>query len=339
MPAVPTPIADPSPIDLITGTYSTAALAAAGITLTAAQVAIQGTLITAASREFLRYCGRPFALQTFDEIVSPAGGREDRGEPASAKLSYFPVATVSRCNTGRSTVLTIVNTNMSTNQFATVAFVTSGDVEYLDLSYTGLVLTRVASGVTTTTPLPFASYATIAALAAAINALGSGWVATVAGGTPSPGLYAPTELVGAREPKNAFSPGAALDVFTTPASSYSIDRRTGIASFYGDASGWAGVLSDPSFGPSADGFGCYGAGAAWGNAQYRVTYQAGFQTIPESIQQACAELVKLSYERLNVDGAIASESADGYSYAVRQALAVLPAEQLRVLDLYKDWGV
>jgi hypothetical protein len=323
-------------VDLITGTFALQALGAGGVSLSDYQQQILPVLITAASREIARFCARVFALTTYDEIVSIVGGRQERGEPATARLSGFPVASVSRCNTGRSTVLSIANTDRSTNQFATAAFATTGDVEYLDLVVTGLVLSRTAGGVTTPATLSYSDYATVAALAAAINALGGGWSATVASGTPSPGLYAPAELVGAREPKNAFSPGVGLDVFTTPASGYDIDRPAGIMRCYGDPGGWAGVLGDPSFGSSADGFGGYGGGPARGDAQYRVTYQAGFAVIPESIQLVCAEVVQLMFGRLATDSALKSETADRYSWTARDAVANLSDGARQTLTLYKD---
>lgn len=76
--------ANPSPVDLIASAYAEQVLAAGGVTLTGAQAAILPTLITAASREIIRYCSRQFALTTYSEIVTPEGTRQDRGEPASA---------------------------------------------------------------------------------------------------------------------------------------------------------------------------------------------------------------------------------------------------------------
>lgn len=194
MPVVPTPIST-SAVDLITGTFATNALLAGGISLTSAQSTILPSVITSASREIIRYCGRQFSAITYDEILTPEGGRQDRGEPASVKLSYFPVVSIDRVSTGRATVLTITNTDTSTNQLASVAFEVSGDVEYNDLSYTGLILGRAASGSTTTTSLSFAGYPTINTLATAINGLGNGWKASVASNrSPSPGLFSTTEL-------------------------------------------------------------------------------------------------------------------------------------------------
>lgn len=331
MPVVPIPI-NLSAADLITATYATQALAAGGVTLTSAQSAILPTLITAASREITRFCGRPFGLLPYDEIVTPEGVRQDRGEPASAKLSYFPVQAIARVATGRATVLTVSNIDTTTNQLASVAFAVSGDVEYNDLSYTGLNLSSTASGTVTTNSVLFTAYPTISALAAAINALGGGWKAVVASGSrPSPGLFEPAELVGVREPKNAFSPGASLDVFTRTASSYDIDRATGILRCYGPG----GFGEEGAFGSPCDGLGGWG-GSALGESQYRVTYTAGFSTIPESVQQVCAELVKGALERLKTDATLQSETTGKYTWTARQAIQALPDWALQILTYYKD---
>lgn len=327
------PVANPSPVDLITAEYAAQVLAAGGVPLTATQAAIQPTLITAASREIIRYCSRQFALTTYTDILTPEGRRQDRGEPASAKLSAFPVQAVVSVLTNRSTVLTIKNHHTSTNQFASISFAITGDVEYFDLTYTGLNLSRTASGVTTTTSLPFATHVTLQALADAINALGHGWNATV---QPSYKLYPSASLVGAREPKNALSTGACLDLFTTPATSYDIDRASGILRCYGGTYG-------NGFGPFG-GFGDVwgnsldGSGDSWGWGQHQVTYQAGWSTIPENLQQVCAEVVKGMYARLDGDPSLKSESADKYSWTAKDALANLPEWATSVLGYYKSWS-
>lgn len=333
-----TPVANPSPVDLITSTYASQVLAAGGVTLSGQQSAILPTLITAASREIIRYCSRQFALTSYTEIVIPEGGRQDRGEPASAKLSAFPVQSVASVLTNRATVLTIRNTDAATNQFASVAFSVTGDVEYLDLAYTGLVLSRTASGVTTATTLSFAGYVTLGALAAAINALGSGWNASV---QSNYNLHPSASLVGVREPKNALSNGACLDLFTTPATSFDIDRASGILRCYGGQGGsglggFYGAFGDPAF-AAMDGMGGYGG--AWGWGQYQVSYSAGWATIPENLQQVCAEVVKGMYARLNTDPSLKSESADKYSYALRDVISTLPEWATTTLGYYKDWKV
>ncbi|WP_044149581.1 hypothetical protein, partial [Singulisphaera acidiphila] len=329
------PVANPSAVDLITAEYAAQVLAAGGVTLTAAQAAIQPTLITAASREIIRYCSRQFALTTYTDILTPEGRRQDRGEPASAKLSAFPVQAVLSVLTNRSTVLTIKNHHTSTNQFASVSFAMTGDVEYFDLTYTGLILSRTASGVTTTTTLPFASSLTIQALANAVNALGHGWNATV---QSSYRLHPSASLVGAREPKNALANGACLDLFTTPATSYDIDRASGIMRCYGGTSG-------NGFGPFGDVWGdsLDGSGDFWGWGQYQVTYQAGWATIPENLQQVCAEVVKGMYARLNLNDQVTSMSggsdSESWSWSARDATQNLPAWAAQTLGDYRSWSV
>jgi hypothetical protein len=309
------------------------------VTLNNAQAAILPTLITAASREIQRFCGRLFPLTTYSEILTPEGGRQDRGEPASAKLSAFPVQSVASVLTGRSGVLTIKNTDTTTNQFAQVSFSVTGDVEYFDLTYTGLTLSRTASGVTTTSTVTFAANVTLAALAAAINALGNGWSAAV---QSSYGLWPSASLVGVREPKNALSNGACLDLFTQPATSYDVDRAAGILRCYGWGGGGAGGFGfgggfgDP-WGGAFDGMGGYGGALGWG--QYQCTYTAGWATIPENLQQIAAEVVKGMFARLSIDPALKSETADKYTWAARDSMANLTDDQMRALNYYRDWKV
>lgn len=332
------PVANPSPLDLITSQYATQVLAAGGVTLTGSQSAILPTLITAASREIIRYCSRQFALTTYVDILTPEGTRQDRGEPASAKLSAFPVQSVTSVLTNRSTVLTIRNTATTTNQFASVSFTMTGDVEYFDLTYTGITLSRTASGVATTTTLTFASYVTLGSLATAINALGNGWNATVQSGYT---LYPSASLVGAREPKNALSSGACLDLFTTPATSYDIDRASGIMRCYGGQAGsgfggFYGAFGDPAF-AAMDGMGGYGG--AWGWGQYQLTYTAGWATIPEQLQQVCAEVVKGMYARLSIDPSLKSETLGKYTWAARDTISTLPDWAQSTLGYYRSWSV
>lgn len=329
---------NPSPIDLITSTYANQVLTAGGVTLTGPQAAILPNLITSASREIARYCNRLFPLTTYTEILTPEGGRQDRGEPASAKLSAFPVQSVTSVMCGRSGVLTIKNTDTATNQFAQVAFAVTGDVEYLDLAYTGLTLSRTASGVTAADTVTFAANVTLAALATAINAIGGGWSATV---QASYGLYPSASLVGVREPKNALSNGARLDLFTQPASSYDVDRQAGILRCYGNGwgsglGGFGGGYGDV-WGDSLDGVGGYGGTLGWG--QYQCTYTAGWSSIPEQLQLVCAEAVKIMFARLDGDPSLKSESADKYTWAAKDSLANLSEDSMRTLMYYKSWSV
>src|SRR4051812_42357307 len=109
MPVNPTPLSAPNGIDLITEVACGLLLEAGGMSLTSAQSEALPTLITAASREVQRFLGRLIPLAAYTEVVTPEGTRQDRGEPATAKLAMFPVQSVTRCATGRTTVLSVGN--------------------------------------------------------------------------------------------------------------------------------------------------------------------------------------------------------------------------------------
>lgn len=321
-------------LDLCTTTYAAQVLAAGGVALNSAQSAILASLVTAASREIIRESNLRFDLATYNEILTPEEARWELRKPAAFKLSAIPVQNITRMATGRTTVLTILNTDQVTNQRATVAFAISGDVEWNDLEYTGLTLTRWASGTPVVSSLLFATYPTVNTLAVAINALGGGWTATVAtGNTPDCGLFASTELVGAREPKNALVSGASLDIFTLVPLSYDVKRGSGIVLCYiGNGFGWIGGGWGAEFGGPADGLGDWGFG--WG--QYRITYTAGHGTIPEPLALICAEVVRNMLIRLRMNPNLKSETTGKLSWTARDALANLTTEMRTTLHQYKN---
>ncbi len=333
------------PLDLITTGDCTARLAAGGFVLNLAQTAVLGPMVTAASREIQTELHRIIPAVDYDEILTPTRGRADRGEAPQVRLSHYPVnsSDTERIGFARTAALLVANTDPATNQFARVAFVTTGDPT-LQLTYTGLKLQRRASGVTTPDEIdwPMTSpFMTLDALATAIIAKGGGWTATVTGGsTPAFGLFATTELVGAREAKPAFGTGAALDVFAQDVPEYSIDRASGIVSL-GTLGGAGGF-----FGGTFGGF----PGTSWGDAddddlgggasgygQVRCTYNAGYATIPAEYQEFAAEVVKAMYERLKTDTSLKSETADGYTWVARDVLqGTALASILTGLQKYKD---
>jgi hypothetical protein len=339
---VPTPLG-PTPgnpdVDLATISFVTAVLAAGNVTPTTAQAGVMPALITAASREMLRFMGRRIVAHDCVEIVGPEGGRFDRGEPATAKLRGFPIAGVNSVMTGRVTALTVRNTASSTNQVATVALITTGDAEQGDLVSVGLALRRVASGVTTTDRLYFAEHPTMNALAAAIAGLSGGWTATVQGAnsTPNLGLWSPLDLVGARTPKDALHGGASLDVFATPASDCDVDPSTGIVRFHGGCSGGFGRGSDYGF----EDFGSGGWG--FGAGQYRVSYRSGWETVPEQLQMVVAEVVRMMFTRLKTNTEFKSQSGssgdENWSWTIREMIPTMPEWAMQTLMLYKDWSI
>lgn len=288
--------------------------------------------ITAASTAIERFCGRVFSVASYDEIVTPTGGRADRGEPASANLSYFPVTAVSRVSGGRITALTIVNTDSATNQVARVAFTFTGDVTLPDLVYTGLTLTTIASGAVTAQSITWTTaspYTTIQAVANSINALGNGWTATV---SSLLGGWAAAEFVGAKSVKPGFSPGTALDIFATDLPNQSVDYASGILSI-----GPGPVLGTSGYGYwQGDANDWNDTDAPAGYQQVRVQYTAGFAVIPYDVQQACLLTIKAYLQQLQTVTQYKSETDDKWKYELAGIEEQeIPDSAKRILTRYK----
>jgi len=296
----------------------------------AQQTAIPG-LITAASYEICRMCHRWFAVNTYDDVKAPNRGQPDKGEPDWIELTGFPVVvgTMTRCATGRTVALTVTNTDSATSR-ALVEFTATGDPDVC-LTRTGLTLTRVASGVATTATLAFADYPTVAALSAAIVALGNGWTTQI---TDSFSTWASVDLYGPLGPMSARQTpgGCQFDVFGDDLYGYNLDLSRGSVylpssrSLRTPAGGWYW----PTAPEDETLFGGVGNRSA-----VRVTYQAGFSTIPNNLQLACAEAVKASLARLATDDALQSESAKDYSYNVRSVLPGLPQHARDAINSYR----
>jgi hypothetical protein len=221
----------------------------------AADEPIVEALIDAASNAVHAFCRRIFPLTSWDEIAS---GRRD----GRIALKQFPLATVSRIAASNRAALLISNANDAANQRAT-ARITS----------TGLVLVRVASGVTTTdSSVLWSGNATLQAAANAVNALGNGWSATVSDGYE---LWPTADLRPLDVAKPCLSSPAELFVHDVE---IPIDRVDADAGFV---------------------FGEFPAG----DGNLRVEYSAGYSTVPEAVQQACALLVAQWYSEGKHDAA------------------------------------
>ena len=254
-------------------------------------------LISTASQAIRDACCRNLAVQTYTEYHS--GG----GYPYQLiQLRQFPVVSpgITRIATTPTGVLTVVN-NSSANQRATVA---TGD--------DGLTLTRVASGVSSTSTLLYANYPTITTLAAAVTALGNGWTGTVQG---SYGLWPSADLKPMQGAVNAISAGggggASLELYVEDV----LPAAFAHDGFYGYGATGAGWRLDEETGQV---FGLF----PQGTMNLRVDYSAGYASIPDPIQQACAMLAAAIYEQAQRETGMTSERigpyAATYSETVRQ---------------------
>jgi hypothetical protein len=293
----------PAGTDLIS--LETAASALSELDLTAAQLAYLPRVITAASDAVRRSCGdRDFDLRQYDRIFA-------LGLDGGVSLPQIPVQKVSRVAAGRAPALTIVNTDRSTNQRATVEFECSGD-ESVGITYTGILLARKASGVTATAPLEFASYPTIAALAAAVNALGGGWSATTAAGFEAWGT---DELIAQDDTAQDTFSGATLDVWANDLQGCKVAKRTGELDV---SSGRVLGVDGPRWGP---GWEVFELDEREAYSKVRVVYTAGFATIPAPVQQAVAMTAAAMFSALMTDPRLASSSDGDFSYDVAVELA------------------
>jgi len=243
---------------------------------------VVSTLVTAVSEAIEKYCCRHFYSRSIDELYNGTGDRR-------LILREYPIQSVQSVRYRPVTVLKIQNSDQLTNQRATVA-VTS----------TGLTLSRVASGIVTTdTSSTFAGFPTLQGLVNNINSLGNGWTAQIVGvnpgdygSWPSADLYVPPSYGDGVQSQGALTARgvyAELKMHTYELAGYQWDPR-----------GWllrAIPYTDPELLHPED--------LIWpvGINNFRVQYTAGYTTIPEAVQEACAEWVNELYQLASRDPA------------------------------------
>jgi hypothetical protein len=300
--------------DLITSSRATEVIAASSPT-----AALVADLITSASDAIEKYCRRYFVSRGYDEVYNGTGDRR-------LLLRQYPIQAVTAVRYQPATVLSVINTNTSLNQQARV-----------QVTSTGLQLWRKASGVAITEALlAWSSYPTLAQLAAAIAARGNGWYAQVAGSSddygkwPSADLWIPP----------SFGDGVTSQGYLTARGQYAalLMHTCEMAGYQWDAGrGWllrAMPHTDPELVHSED--------LVWpvGINNIRVQYTAGYTTIPEAVQQACAEWVADLYWHSQRDPSLVqsmgiSGAAAGYKTVISSQLGRPPDRVRALLEPYR----
>lgn len=171
------------------------------------------------------------------------------------QLREYPILSITRMAEGPKELIAVKNTSWPTNSRATIR-----------TTSTALVLVHTASGASTTNTLTFADSDkdTLGELVTAINALGSGWSARLLDTNYSTWASADlTALQGVFDCSN--SKEALLKIHVNEVSDYTTDDLRGI--LYNSCNWVPGILN------------------------YRVTYTAGYATVPEDVQEACAQWV------------------------------------------------
>jgi hypothetical protein len=245
-------------------------------------------LISAASRAIERACKRIFAAQDYTLFLS-AGPR-----PCDwIALPNFPVLSVTRLATRPQAAISIVNNDAADNQRATVA-----------TTATGLQLTLVASGASSTVNIAYAGYSTLAALAAAVSGVGSGWSATA---TAAYANFPSADLRPSQGALPALGAPACLEIFTEE-----IGAWAGIQSVW-DWAGGAGICRGWQLDADAGLLVGRFADPAAGPVSLRCDYRAGFETIPEDIQQATTRLAALIQEDQQRDSTVMMQTVGPYT--------------------------
>jgi hypothetical protein len=270
------------------------------------------TLISAASRAVQRYCRRDFTSTTYDELYNGTGDRR-------LILRQYPLLSVQSVRYRPVTVLKVIN-NLANTPQARVTVTSSG-----------LTLTSVTSGLVTTVTLTFAANLTVLALQNAINALGNGWSAQGVGYDqwPSADIYCPNGISGSTGPQantqgalTAAGQNAELKMHTYELAGFQIDVRRG----------WllrAIPYTDPELLHPED--------LIWpvGISNFRIQYTAGYATVPEDVQEACAELVATWFQQRGRDLTLEREDTAGtYRYQV-QNNDQLPKRIRAILQPYR----
>lgn len=266
------------------------------------QDALLNTLITAASDAVEKYCRRRFLSKSYDELYDGHGDRR-------LLLRQYPVQSVQSVRYRPVTVLKIINNAVSTYQQARVS-VTS----------TGLSLFTMASGVsqTITAGLTWAACPTLQALATAITALGNGWSAQPVGDSgqaggqgdyglwPSADLYVPGSYGDALEGAGVLQSQGAL--MCRGAFAELKMHTYELQGYQWDARGWllrAIPYTDPELLHPED--------LIWpvGVNNFRVQYTAGYSTVPEAVQEACAEWVAILWNATQRDPGLTRQAVPG----------------------------
>jgi hypothetical protein len=273
-------------------------------------------LISAASRAIEKYCQRDFVSTTYDELYNGNGDRR-------LVLRQYPLLSVQSVRYRPVTVLKVTNNLANTPQAR------------VQVTSTGVNLVTVTSGVSTTLTVPFAGNATLLALQTAISALGSGWLAQSMGYDqwPAADLYSPNGSAGSTSPApatqgylTAAGQFAELKMHTYELAGYQLDPRRG----------WllrAIPYTDPELLHPED--------LIWpvGINNFRVQYTAGYATVPEDVQEACAELVATYYQQRGRDLSLSSEDiANTYRYSAAN-FDQLPKRVEALLRPYRNYRI
>jgi len=224
-------------------------------------------LINAASAFVENYCNRNFKSRSYVEYHDGGSGNE-------IFLDQLPVTQITRLSIGRDNAFEI----QCSKTGITGATVT--------VDGTSIILDRFGTTAATgTDTIALASYATIALLIAAINALSEGWTTTISDSdftnSPSTDLI---EVFGL----NAYDNKNYIELATEREDTFNVDTSMSMI-----------TLSHT---------------INRGTKNIRVDYTAGYSTVPADVQAAVTKLVSAAWRTKSQDPSMKSETIGDYKY-------------------------
>lgn len=212
-------------------------------------------------------------------------------------LNNYPVTSIKSVRSGRQIAVQIQN-NTANIQAAQV-----------QTTATALILKIINGGTETPVTLTYADHPTLGSLTTAINGIGNGWYASLNGQFAT---WASADLAAYPTTQNARQNVASLSPHYWYLSNYELNPKTG-------------ELTMP---------GCWCGSGLW---PYRITYEAGFDPVPEELLQATAELAASTHKAGKADPNLVSESLGGYSYtrAATKSIADLSIQSQQTLRHYR----
>ena len=245
------------------------------------------------------HCDRKLKARTFFDFLMPEGDRTVRTEE-------FPIVSIDTIAFGSQTSFSVSSDTASSDVVATVGF-------------DGLTLRlyKVESdGTTTTATLAATSYATTSALVTQINSSVSGWSATLTKNAYTRSLY----RFGGR---GVIDAEAQLEFPRDNVSEYRVDFESGRIHITADR--FPGIRSDNA---QANRF-------PSGFFPVFVQYTAGFETVPDDLEQVGLEVAGDIFRERLQDRTLQAESLGDYNYT-QAAIADLLAERVAKLDHYRE---
>lgn len=223
-------------------------------------------LINSASARIETYCQRQFLSRDYSEWYDGTGDQE-------LFVENIPVTAVTRLSRDRISSLAISNSN------GTWASIRSNGTN---------LYCRLVSGATdTTNTLAYGTYTTITTLAAAVNALGSGWSANDLGY----GTYPTSDIIDCPALNCGDGQYAYLENPEDAENDWRWDEDSGRLYLPG--------------------------GFSQGRQNILVEYTGGYSTVPYDVEECCHAILAYMYHGTQRDPALQSEKLGDYSWTTR----------------------